>query len=94
MTADLSTTYLGLALDNPLVASPSPLSYTLEGALRLGRSGVGAVVLFSLFEEQLREQAAQNARLVDGPADSFPEAVARILDAGQSAGPAAEQPAG
>jgi dihydroorotate dehydrogenase (fumarate) len=72
---DLATTYMGLALRNPLIASPSPLSYTLEGVRRLADGGVGAVVLFSLFEEQLREQALRNAELVDGPAESFPEAL-------------------
>jgi len=72
---DLSTNYMGLALRNPLVASASPLSYTLDGVRELEEAGVGAIVLFSLFEEQLREQAARNARLVDDPAESFPEAV-------------------
>ena len=72
---DLATEYMGLALRNPLVASPSPLSYTLDGIRRLAEGGVGAVVLFSLFEEQLREAAAHTARLVDEPAESFPEAL-------------------
>jgi dihydroorotate dehydrogenase (fumarate) len=72
---DLATSYMGLQLRNPLVASPSPLSYTLDGVRRLADAGVGAIVLFSLFEEQLREQAAHNAELVDGPAESFAEAL-------------------
>ena len=72
---DLSTSYLGQHLHNPLVASPSPLSYTLEGIRRLADSGVGAIVMFSLFEEQLRQRAVQVSRLVDGPAESFPEAL-------------------
>jgi dihydroorotate dehydrogenase (fumarate) len=72
---DLSTNYMGLALGNPLVASPSPLSYTLDGIRRLADGGVGAIVLFSLFEEQLREEAARTARLVEEPAESFPEAL-------------------
>jgi dihydroorotate dehydrogenase (fumarate) len=72
---DLTTTYMGLALRNPLVASASPLSYTLDGVRRVADAGVGAIVLFSLFEEQLREQAARDAVLVDGPADSFAEAL-------------------
>ena len=72
---DLTTTYMGLELRNPLVASPSPLSYTLDGIRRLAAGGVGAVVLFSLFEEQLREEAARNARLIDDTAESFPEAL-------------------
>jgi dihydroorotate dehydrogenase (fumarate) len=72
---ELATNYMGLQLRNPLLASPSPLSHTLEGVRRLAAGGVGAIVLFSLFEEQLREEAARNAELVDGPADSFPEAL-------------------
>jgi dihydroorotate dehydrogenase (fumarate) len=72
---DLSTNYMGLALRNPLVASPSPLSYTLDGIKRLADGGVGAIVLFSLFEEQLREEAARTIRLVEETAESFPEAL-------------------
>jgi dihydroorotate dehydrogenase (fumarate) len=72
---DLSTTYMGLELRNPLVASPSPLSYTLDGIRRLAGGGVGAIVLFSLFEEQLREHAARVIRLVEETAESFPEAL-------------------
>jgi dihydroorotate dehydrogenase (fumarate) len=72
---DLSTNYMGLVLRNPLVASPSPLSYTLDGIKRLAGGGVGAIVLFSLFEEQLRDQAARAIRLVEAPAESFPEAL-------------------
>lgn len=72
---DLTTSYLGLRLRNPLVASASPLSYTLDGIRRLADAGVGAIVMFSLFEEQLRERSVQLARLVEGPAESFPEAL-------------------
>ena len=72
---DLSTTYMGLALGNPLVASPSPLSYSLDGVRRLADGGVGAIVLFSLFEEQLREQTARAIGLVEDTAESFPEAL-------------------
>jgi dihydroorotate dehydrogenase (fumarate) len=72
---DLSTTYMGLKLRNPLVASPSPLSNTLDGIKRLADGGVGAIVLFSLFEEQLREEAARAIRLVEATSESFPEAL-------------------
>ena len=54
---DLSTNYMGLQLRNPLVASASPLSHTVDGVRRLADAGVGAIVLHSLFEEQLREEA-------------------------------------
>jgi dihydroorotate dehydrogenase (fumarate) len=50
---DLTTTYLGLELRNPLVAAPSPLLQTPGGVVSLVDAGVGAVVLHSLFEEQL-----------------------------------------
>jgi dihydroorotate dehydrogenase (fumarate) len=72
---DLSTRYLGLTLRNPLVASASPLSNTLDGVRGLAGAGVGAVVLFSLFEEQLRREAERNARLADAGADSFAESL-------------------
>jgi dihydroorotate dehydrogenase (fumarate) len=66
---------MGLQLQNPLVASPSPLSHTYDGIRRIADGGVGAVVMYSLFEEQLRDQQAHVAKLVDGPAESFPEAL-------------------
>jgi dihydroorotate dehydrogenase (fumarate) len=72
---DLSTSYLGLQLRNPLVASASPLSNTLEGVRRLADAGVGAVVLYSLFEEQLRREAAENARLAEAGTEVFAEAL-------------------
>jgi dihydroorotate dehydrogenase (fumarate) len=72
---DLSTRYMGLELRNPLVASASPLSWTVDGVRRLADAGVGAVVLYSLFEEQVRREAAENARLVDAGANSFAESL-------------------
>jgi dihydroorotate dehydrogenase (fumarate) len=72
---DLSTSYMGLALRNPLVASASPLSQTVDGVRRLADAGVGAVVLYSLFEEQLRREAAENARLLDAGTESFAESL-------------------
>ena len=72
---DLSTSYMGLALRNPLVASASPLSNTVDGVRRLADAGVGAVVLFSLFEEQLRREAARNAALVEAGTESFAESL-------------------
>jgi dihydroorotate dehydrogenase (fumarate) len=72
---ELATSYMGLELRNPLVASASPLSYTLDGVRRLADAGVGAIVMFSLFEEQVREEEARRALLIDGPAESFPEAL-------------------
>lgn len=50
---DLSTTYMGLKLKNPIVPSASPLSETVEGIKALEDAGASAVVLYSLFEEQI-----------------------------------------
>jgi dihydroorotate dehydrogenase (fumarate) len=72
---DLTTDYMGLALRNPLVASPSPLSHSLDGVRRLADAGVGAVVLYSLFEEQLHREAELNAKVADAGTDSFAESL-------------------
>jgi dihydroorotate dehydrogenase (fumarate) len=86
---DLSTDYMGLRLRNPLVASASPLSRTVEGVQRLADAGVGAVVLFSLFEEQVRLEAAQNARLADAGTESFAESLSYFPSAAdREVGPA------
>jgi dihydroorotate dehydrogenase (fumarate) len=64
---DLSTKYLGLKLKNPLVASSSPLTRQLETLKQLEDAGVGAVVLPSLFEEQLRrDEEALHSLLYQG----------------------------
>ena len=55
---DLTTRYMGLTLKNPLVASASPLSERVDVIRQLEDSGASAVVLFSLFEEQIRHDAA------------------------------------
>ncbi len=78
---DLSTTYMGIALRNPLVASASPLSKTVDGVRRLAAGGVGAVVLYSLFEEQVRREAALNERLAAAGSESFPESLSYFPDA-------------
>jgi dihydroorotate dehydrogenase (fumarate) len=72
---DLSTDYMGLVLRNPLVASASPLSRTVDGVRRLADAGVGAVVLFSLFEEQLRRDALAASRLAEAGTESFAESL-------------------
>ena len=72
---ELTTRYLGLTLSNPLVASASPLSGTVDGVRRLADAGVGAVVLYSLFEEQLRAEAERNAHLSQAGSESFGESL-------------------
>ena len=54
---NLSTHYLGLKLKNPLVASASPLSRSLDGMKRLEEAGASAVVMYSLFEEQIENES-------------------------------------
>jgi dihydroorotate dehydrogenase (fumarate) len=85
---DLSTDYLGLPLRNPLVASASPLSRNLDGIRRLAGAGVGAVVLYSLFEEQLRRESAANALLAETGTESFAESLSYFpATAGDDPGP-------
>jgi dihydroorotate dehydrogenase (fumarate) len=55
-TMDLTTTYLGLTLRNPLVASASPMTARLDRLRAVADAGVGAVVLPSIFEEQVRQE--------------------------------------
>jgi dihydroorotate dehydrogenase (fumarate) len=72
---DLTTTYLGLTLKNPLVASASPVCDSLDKIRRLEDHGIAAVVLPSLFEEQLRlESETLDEDLFRG-ADSFAESL-------------------
>jgi dihydroorotate dehydrogenase (fumarate) len=72
---DLSTQYLGMRLPHPLVAGASPLSDDLDGVRRLEDAGAAAIVLRSLFEEQItREQMAEFMNL-DFPGESFAEAI-------------------
>src|SRR5215469_793371 len=70
---DLTTRYMGLELRNPLIASASPLSNTIAGIRQLADAGVGAIVLYSLFEEQVRREAEQNAARADAGTESFAE---------------------
>jgi dihydroorotate dehydrogenase (fumarate) len=74
---DLTTDYLGLKLKNPLVPSASPLSRNIDTALRLEDAGAGALVMYSLFEEELRAEEAMLDRFLlhssigHGEADGF-----------------------
>ncbi len=62
---DLSTTYMGLRLQHPVVASASPLSATLEGIKQMEEGGVAAIVMFSIFEEQVRVESEAFSQLMD-----------------------------
>jgi len=72
---DLATRYLGLELRNPVVASASPLSNSADGVRRLADGGAGAVVLYSLFEEELRRAAERDAAAAEAGTDSFAESL-------------------
>ena len=80
MTVDLRTSYLGLELRSPLVASPSPLTGELDGLKRLEAAGVGAVVLPSLFEEQLTHDQLELDRLLETTSDHVGEAQSYFPD--------------
>jgi dihydroorotate dehydrogenase (fumarate) len=70
----LATTWLGLSLRNPLVASASPLTAKLDNLRRLEDAGAGAVVLPSLFQEQIEAEAETISSQIDPYMDSSPEA--------------------
>jgi dihydroorotate dehydrogenase (fumarate) len=74
MSADLRTTYMGIDLANPLVAAASPLSGTLDGLLALQEAGASAIVLQSLFEEQIKHHELQIDTILESFTDSFSEA--------------------
>ena len=72
---DLSTNYLGLKLSTPLVASASPLSRDIDGVCRLEEAGASAVVLYSLFEEQLRQEELDLQYHLSAGTESFAESL-------------------
>jgi dihydroorotate dehydrogenase (fumarate) len=72
---DFSTTYMGLKLRNPLVASSSPLSYKVDGVCRLEEAGIGAVVMHSLFEEQITTESLHLDFFLTHGTDSYAEAL-------------------
>src|SRR5665648_1082771 len=77
---DLSTTYLGLRLRSPLVASSGPLTARIDSLRALEQAGISAVVLPSLFEEQVEYEDMQADRLGDLYTDSNPEATGYFPD--------------
>ena len=78
---DLSTTYLGLHLKNPLVPSASPLSRTLDSMKRLEDAGASAIVMYSLFEEQIQHEAAELNHYMSYGTESFAEALSYFPEA-------------
>ena len=78
---DLTTQYLGLKLRTPLVAAASPLSEELDSIRLLEDSGASAVVLYSLFEEQLRQEGLELNHHLEQGTESFPEALSYFPEA-------------
>ena len=74
MTA-LSTTYLGLNLRSPIVASASPMTGRPEEAVELDQAGVGAIVLPSLFEEEILHEEVQLNSVLEAGSEHFAEAL-------------------
>ncbi len=78
---DLTTTYLGLKLKNPIVPSASPLSHTLDGMKRMEDAGASAIVMYSLFEEQLTHESAELNHYLSQGTESFAEALSYFPEA-------------
>ena len=72
---NLTTRYMGLTLKNPMVASASPLSQSVDTIRRLEDHGAAAVVMFSLFEEQIRHDLEALEHFMSVGTDSFGEAL-------------------
>ena len=81
-TIDLSTTYLGLKLKNPLVASSSPMCGEVSNIRRLEDAGASAVVLQSLFEEQIEQESEELDRFIEQAAEIGPESVSQFPELG------------
>ena len=79
---DLSTTYLGLNLKNPLVVAASPLSKNIDKARKLEEAGVSAIVMHSLFEEQIIHESLELDHYLTRGTDSFAEAMSYLPDSG------------
>jgi dihydroorotate dehydrogenase (fumarate) len=79
---DLTTSYLGLRLKNPLVASASPLSKKLETVRRIEDAGASALVMYSLFEEQITHDSYELDHYLERGTHSYAEALSYFPDVG------------
>ncbi len=85
---DLSTSYLGFDLKNPIVASSSPLTQKASTASELEQAGVSAIIMHSLFEEQIIQDSLKLHRDLERGTDQFYEALDYLPAYGQySVGP-------
>ena len=80
---DLTTTYLGLKLKNPLVASPSPLSEKVENVKRMEEAGIAAVVMYSLFEEQIIHESLELDHFLNRGTETYAEALTYFPNIGK-----------
>lgn len=80
MSVDLSTKYLGFTLKNPVVVSACPLADNLDNLRKAEAAGASAVVLHSLFEEQIAHEDEQMQKVYEQGADSFAEALSYFPD--------------
>ena len=87
MSVDLRTRYLGLELAHPIVASASPLTGSIDSLKRLQDAGISAVVLKSLFEEQIEHDEMSASNLMDYGAELSPEAQGFFPEMQYSTGP-------
>ncbi len=79
---DLSTTYMGLNLKNPIVPSASPLSENLERIRKMEDAGAAAIVMYSLFEEQIVNDSRQLDHYLSYGSESYAEALSYFPDMG------------
>ncbi len=79
---NLSTTYLGLKLSNPLVASASPISKNIDKSKKMADAGISAIVMYSLFEEQIIHESLELDHFLSRGSDSFAEALTYLPDGG------------
>ncbi len=77
---DFTTSILGLELKNPLIASASPMSASLEGVKKLEDSGIAAVIMHSLFEEEINHEIHQIDHFLHVNSDSYAEAITYLPD--------------
>jgi dihydroorotate dehydrogenase (fumarate) len=80
---DLTTTYLGLQLKNPLVASPSPLTEKVENVKRMEEAGIAAIVMYSLFEEQIIHESLELDHFLNRGTETYAESLTYFPNIGR-----------
>ena len=73
--ARLETTYMGLTLKNPIIAASSGLTETIKSIAQLEENGIGAIVLKSLFEEEILREMIANMSRMNSSSDLYPESL-------------------